>query len=70
MKMLGQDVHTQEEFNTFYNAEFTPIVNNLAKQHALNTEQEKINKQNKMLAIAGLICGVCSLASVLLLHVV
>lgn len=31
MKMLGQDLHTQEEFDAFHEKEFQPIVEELKK---------------------------------------
>jgi hypothetical protein len=30
MKMLGQDLHTQEEFDTFYENEFKPLTQKVA----------------------------------------
>ena len=42
MKMLGQDLHTQEEFNQFYEQEFSVLSK---KVELINEQQQEIEQQ-------------------------
>ncbi len=58
MKMLGQDLHTQQEFDKFHADEFAPLVTKVAQV------EEAATKATKLLAIAGVTSIVALLTSI------
>lgn len=66
MKMLGQDLHTQQEFDEFHKNEFTPIVNQTAVAVAKAEQAAQDARRAGIAALLALIVSVGSIVVTLL----
>lgn len=70
MKMLGQDIHTQQEFDAFLEEKFNPLearMTVLSGTVAIQKQEiEELKKKKRVFEVLSIVAGVASVIAIVL----